>query len=141
MPSEKIQRKYAQLQMLKQQMSALLEQKKAIDEKLEEITNTIEALEKLGEIEKGNEIWSPFGSGAFVNSDIKDTENVFFAVAAGLVIREKRGNVIKILEQQKKELELAERKLIQEAGKYSEHANSIEKELEMLVRKEQEKEK
>lgn len=140
MVSQKMQRKYVQLQLLKQELNTYVEQKNALDEKLNELAATVEALKRLESINKGDEIWSPFGSGAFVRSDIKDTERVLVAVGAGVVLREKRERAVEIIETRRKELEEADRQLMQEATKLAQQAAGIEKELELLAHEEENKE-
>ena len=63
-----LQEKYIELQILKQQVSSLIEQKHAIDERENELNVTLAALRKLDTVKKGDEMWSSIGSGAFVRS-------------------------------------------------------------------------
>ncbi len=130
---QELQKKYMQLQIIKQQFSALMEEKTAVTEKLTEISTTIEAMKKLPAVKKGEEMWSSIGSGAFVRSDIKDTENVFVAAGAGVVIKETREKGIQILTGRMKELEKIDTELAAEINKFGEAAARLEQELQHAV--------
>lgn len=134
-----LQEKYIEMQLLKQQINALVEQKQQLDERLFELKTTIDALNKMDTIKKGEEIWSQIGSGTFVKSDIKDTENVLVAVGAGVVISEKRPKAITILEHRAKELETLTNEIVTQANDYLVRASHLEPELEKLVKEQEEK--
>ena len=95
---QELQKKYMELQMLKQQLGTIAQQKQMVDERQAELQVTIEALKNMDKIKGGSEIWSSLGSGTFVKSDISDTENVLVAVGAGVVVSEKIDKAATILE-------------------------------------------
>ncbi len=130
---KELQRKYMQLQIIKQQLSALVEEKTAVTEKLTELSTTIEAMKKLPGVNKGEEMWSSIGSGAFVRSDIKDTDNVFVAVGAGVVMKEARGRGIEILAGRLEQLQKIDTQLAEEINKFAEAAAKLEQELQHAV--------
>lgn|SRR3989338_556993 len=130
---QELQKKYMQLQIIKQQFSALVEEKNSVTEKLTEISTTIDAMKKLPSVKIGEEMWSSIGSGAFVRSDIKDTENVFVAAGAGVVIKETREKGIQILTGRMNELEKIDTQLAEEINKFGEAAARLEQELQHAV--------
>lgn len=134
--TEKIlQRKYLQMQLLKQQLNALIEEKNILDDKITEIVITIDALKKLENVKKGEEIWSTLGSGAFIRSDIKDIDTVLISVGAGVVIRERREKAIEILEGRLNELNAIDKEFVAEINKYNQQINKLETEIQNLVPK------
>jgi prefoldin alpha subunit len=130
---ENLQNKYIELQLLKQQITALVEQKQQLDERFFELNTTIDALEKMGKIKGGDEIWSQIGSGTFVKSDIKDTENVLVAVGAGVVVSETRHRASEILKGRAHEIETISNEMVKQANDYLERASKLEPELEKLA--------
>ncbi len=60
---QELQAKYIQYQLIKQQLSAFIEKKTAVDEQMNEFNSTIDALHKLDNVKNGEEIWSSLGSG------------------------------------------------------------------------------
>ena len=130
---QELQKKYFQFQMMKQQLTALVEEKNAIDEKISEISMSIESMKKLENIKKGDEMWSSLGSGAFVRSDVKDIDNVFVAAGAGVVIKQKRSAGIEILASRLEQLQKIDIELITEINKFSEQAQRLEQELQHAV--------
>ncbi len=130
---KELQKKYLTLQILKQQLSALLEEKNALNEKAVEIATTIEALKKLTDVRKGEEMWSSLGSGAFARSDIKDTDNVLVAVGAGVVVKETREKGIEILKLRLDQLQQLDEELAAEINRFGEQAAKTEEELQHAV--------
>jgi len=134
-----LQRKYVQMQLLKQQLNALLEEKLLVDEKVSEIVTTIDALQNLGKVKKGDEIWSGLGSGSFMRSDVKDIDRVLISVGAGILIKEERSRAIDILQSRLNELNKIDRDLIAEINKFSDQINKLEPEIQRLTEEESKK--
>ncbi len=130
---QELQEKYIELQFLKQQINSFVEQKQAVDEKENELNATIEALKALPNVKKGEEMWSPLGSGSFVRSDIKDTEKVLVAIGAGVVTKEPLPKAIEILESRAKELNEIGQQIVGQANALLERINTLEPELERLA--------
>ena len=130
---QELQKKYIELQMLKQHINAIVQQKQAIDERQAELRVTIDALKNMNGIKKGEEIWSSLGSGAFVKSDIKDTSSVLVAVGAGVVVQENLPRAVEILESRLKDMDAISRDVIQQAEAYAERINKLEPEVEQLA--------
>lgn len=133
---KEIQKKYLTLQILKQQFSAFVEERRAISEKLAELNMTIRALEKLETVKQKEEIWSTLGSGTFIKSDIKDTENVIIAIGAGIVVKEKREKAIQILQKRMDELQKIDREMTEEMSKFSHQIETLERQIEHAVQNE-----
>ena len=127
---QELQKRYMTLQILKQQLTAMAEEKSALASKIDEISMTTEALKKLESIKKGEEIWSTMGSGAFVRSDIKDTDNVLVAAGAGIVVKETRQRGIEILSGRLDELRKIDEQLAVEITKFGTQVQRLELQLQ-----------
>ena len=132
-----MQEKYIELQILKQQVSSLIEQKHAIDERENELNVTLDALRKLDTVNKGNEMWSSIGSGTFVRSDIKDNEKVFVAIGAGLVMKETVPKSIEILELRLHEFNDINNEVVQQINTLVGRMSKLETHLQKLAGKEE----
>ena len=132
-----LQEKYIELQILKQQVSSLIEQKHAIDERENELNVTLAALRKLDTVKKGNEMWSSIGSGTFVRSDIKDNEKVFVAIGAGLVMKETVPKSIEILELRLHEFNDINNEVVQQINTLVSRMSKLETELQKIAGKEE----
>lgn len=130
---KELQKKYLYLQIFKQQLAALVEEKKAVDERLVEMSTTINALQKLADVPKGEEIWSTLGSGTFVKSDIKDKENVLVAVGAGVVVKESREKGVEILSSRLEQLQKIDSELTEEINRLAMQASQLEQQLQHEV--------
>lgn len=132
---EEVQKKYIHLQIIKQQLSAYVEEKTLLDKKIEGLTETIETLKKLGKIKSGEEIWSQIGSNSYVRSDIKDTQKVLVSVGAGIVVKEKRAAAIELLKKQLDEMKNVDENIISEIMKLNSESEKLETELQEMVNK------
>jgi len=132
-----LQEKYIELQILKQQVSSLIEQKHAIDERENELNVTLAALRKLDTVKKGDEMWSSIGSGAFVRSDIKDIEKVLVAIGAGLVVKESVPKSIEILELRLHEFSDINNEVVQQINTLVSRMSKLETELQKIAGKEE----
>ena len=132
-----LQEKYMELQILKQQINSYVEQKQAVDEKVGELSSTIDALKSLPAVKKGEEMWSSLGSGTFVRSDIKDVEKVLVAIGAGIVTKETLPKAIEILESRAKELNNISEEIVKQANSLVERINELEPQFEKLAEEQQ----
>jgi prefoldin alpha subunit len=136
---QELQRKYAQLQLLKQQLNAFLEEKMLVDEKVSEIVNSMDAIKNLEKVKEGDEIWSGLGSGSFLNSSVKDTAKVLVSIGAGILIKEDRSGAIGILQSRLDELNKIDKELVAEINKFSDQASQTEMEIQKLAEAEEKK--
>lgn len=136
---QQIQKKYIQGQLLKQHIASMVEQKNVLDEKIAEMSVSLDALERMDELKKGGEIWSSVGSGTFFRSDIKDTDSVMISIGAGIVIRKSREQASVILKKRIEEIRKLDLELMEEATKYASQLEEIEQELQELVQEDSRK--
>lgn len=130
---EQLQRKYIQLQSLRQQLSALLEEKILLDSRVNEITTTIDAVKKLHEVKKGEEIFTSLGSGTFVRADIKDIDNLIVNIGAGVFVKKGVDETIEILQSRLDELMKIDTELVEEINKFNQQIQKIEPEIQKLA--------
>jgi prefoldin alpha subunit len=130
---QELQKKYMELQALKQHVGTIVQQKQLIDERQMELRNTIEALKNLDSIKNGEEIWSSLGSSTFVKSAINDITNVLVAVGAGVVLAEKVDKAVAILESRMADLDVLSQDVVKQAEAYIERIGKLEPEVEQLA--------
>lgn len=132
-PKRELQAKYFQYQILKQQMAAYLEEKTIIDERINELNMTIDALHKMDDVKNNQEMWSSLGSGAFVRSDIKDVQKVMISLGAGIVSKETKERCIEILQSRLEEITKIEHDMMTDLTNISQAIQKLEPELELLA--------
>jgi len=130
---KELQRKYVQLQILKQQMNAFLEEKIMLDNKTNELSVTIESLKKLDEIKQGEEMWSSLGSETFVRADLKDIQKVIINIGAGVFAVKSTAEAAGILEERLGELSKFDTELVAEINKINQQITRLEPELQRLA--------
>jgi prefoldin alpha subunit len=141
MTDKMIQRKYMQLQMIKQQLQIYAEEKKLIDEKVNELAITLDALQKLGTVSAGDEMWTPIGSGGYVSASMKDLDNVLIGIGAGIFIREKREVAIERMQKILEEISALNNNVVSEMTKFAKQGEALEMEIQQLAQRSAEKKK
>jgi prefoldin alpha subunit len=136
-----IQRKYMQMQMLRQQLEGMVQEKNMLNERLGEVAMTMDAIKRLEGLNKGDEMWSTLGSGVFIGADIKDKESVLVSVGSGIVVRATSEDASNMIDVRFRELMDIDKKIEDEMNKYAEQINSIEIELQRMIEQEKESKK
>ncbi len=140
MKNEKeLQQKYLYGQLLKQQATALIEEKQAIEARLGEVVMTKEAINRIGGTAKGDVIWSPLGSGAFMISNVADTKSVLVNVGAGVLVKTNHDNALSILEGRMNELQEADTQITAELNRFAQQLGALESEMQQMVHEEERK--
>jgi len=130
---KELQKKYFYSQILRQQASALMEEKQMIDTRINEFNITKEAMKRMGDMKKGDLMWSPLGSGAFMIASNADTGKVLLNAGAGVLIKTERSHAIEVLDGRLKELQDADMHITTELSKFINQLGSVEKEMQEMV--------
>ena len=102
---KELQQKYIQFQMYQQQIEQLSQQLEVLTQRLSELDVSQDALKQLSEIKSGNEILANIAPGVFVKADLKDNSKAIVSVGGEIAVEKDPAEVVKLLEEQKKELE------------------------------------
>lgn len=129
---KELQKKYIHLYLLKEQLKGLAEERSAVESRISELLVSADAVEKLGSVKQGEEVWSPLGSGIFIRSDIKDAENVLVGIGAGVVVKRPARDAAEILRSRLEELVKIHVQMAEETEKFRQQIEGIEKQLEEL---------
>ncbi len=135
MDKKELQKKYVQLYLVREQLKAMAEEKASVEARLSEMLVTVEAISKLEGVKSGEEIWSPLGSGIFVKSDVKDTENVLVSIGAGIVVKKSGTYALEILKTRLEDLVNIDTQMTAEMEKLKHQGDNLEKQLEELAGK------
>ena len=101
---EELQKKVLQFQFMENNLKTLQERAQLVTQRMDEIQRTMIALEDLDKT-KPNKALIPIGSGNFVQGSIENTEEVLVNVGSGIIVRKKKQESKKMLEEQIKEFE------------------------------------
>jgi prefoldin alpha subunit len=95
---------YMQAQMLEQATQQLQQRKTVLEKQLTEFRALKENLEGISKEKADSKMFSPLGSGVFVNSEIKDTSKVLVNIGSGIAIEKPVKDATKMVEKQIEEL-------------------------------------
>jgi len=94
MDEAEFKEKYYMYEFLKERITALMKEKKEIDETVMKLTVTYEAIERMEG--SGKKIFAPVGSSAFVPATI-DTDEIMVSIGANIAILTSRKEAMRIM--------------------------------------------
>ena len=136
---KKLQEKMLAYRMLESRLNNMAKQRDMIVSKIMEIHSTLMTVE---EIEKGSEdVLFPIGSAAYIRGKPVDKEKIIVEIGAGVVMEKTPAEIKKLLEERKKELELATDSLGKEMQNIASSMQKIEADAQEMVIKAQKEQK
>ena len=82
----KLREKYMEFQMLEQSINQLHQKKQNLENQMNEFEALKESLKDIKNSKKDSPMYSPLGSGVFIKSEIKDTENVMVNIGSNIIV-------------------------------------------------------
>lgn len=131
---EQMQQKYLQFQMMQQQIEQLSQQMEYLNQQNAELEISINAIKELGETKINNQLLAPIADGIFLKGELKDNQKLVVNVGSDVTVERTVPEVVKLLEEQKVEIE---KKLIggeEVLQQLSEQAMRIYQEVEESVK-------
>ena len=130
---KELQKKYMQHQLLRQQLYAFMEERVMIETKINELSETINAIKKLDDVKKDQEIWCSLGSKTFVHTDVKDIDNIAVELGAGIFGKKTREEAVEILTKRMDELIAVNKEIMTEINRMGEQLSYLEPEIQHLA--------
>jgi prefoldin alpha subunit len=136
MMNEEIQKKFIQFKMIEDHIQELSKQHDLFEKQQQELNNTLEALEQLPTLKKGQEIMIPLAAGILIKGTISDPSSLFVNVGSDVTmtktIEEGRGMVKEQLDQ----ISEYEKQVTEQLVRLSEMADKVNEELMELQKEE-----
>ncbi|RLE39588.1 prefoldin subunit alpha [Candidatus Woesearchaeota archaeon] len=101
---QQLQQHYIEMQMASQQINNIEAQIKKIDENLEQLNATTEALEDIKNTKQGTDILVPVGPGIFAAAKLDDNKNIKVNIGSKVTVEKSIDEAIKMINKQVKEL-------------------------------------
>jgi len=95
-----MQQYYVQMQMLDAQSKEIQAELQNLEMRNADIMQLKENVSKMQEVDKNSNSYSPMGMGFYLNSEIKQTNNILVNVGAGVMIHKSVEDATKLLEEQ-----------------------------------------
>ena len=131
----KLREKYMELQMFEQSLNHLQQKKQTLEHQMNEFEALKESLKDIKNSKKDSPMYSPLGSGVFIKSEIKDTDNVMVNVGSNVVIERTIEDSKGLVEEQIKELDNMIKQLVKEIKEGMTKSNKLGSELSELSQK------
>ncbi|MBI2583155.1 MAG: prefoldin subunit alpha [Candidatus Aenigmarchaeota archaeon] len=129
-----LQKKYLQLQLLKQYVTAMIEEKGKIETKIAESAVTMHAAESISNVQKGEEFWAPLGSDAYMLSDIVDVKNLLLNVGANVYVQKTIEEANELLQKRRKEYEEVNEKMGAEIAEMVRQIELLERQVQEMAK-------
>tara|TARA_Y100000310_G_scaffold344870_1_gene460141 strand:- start:4999 stop:5448 length:450 start_codon:yes stop_codon:yes gene_type:complete len=130
-----LREKYMELQMLEQSLNQLNQKKQTLENQMNEFEALKENLKDIKNSKKDSPMYSPLGSGVFIKSEIKDTDNVMVNVGSNVVIERTIEDSKGLVGEQIKELDKMLKQLEKEIKEGMKKSNKLGSELSELSQK------
>lgn len=100
---EELQQKYAQFQMLQQQLEEVNKAQEALQEQKAELDISVQAVREILKTPKGNEFLAPLANGIFLKGQVTDNQKLVVNVGSNVTVERTLAEVIKLLQKQQEE--------------------------------------
>jgi len=124
-----MQEKVVQLQMVHQQLKQFQQQMQMLEQQMLELDNTKAALEELGAVEKGKDIYVPLAQGIFAKAKWDSDGTFLVNVGAATAVEKDSESVKKMVEEQQQEAAKIKEEMVKQVEKLVSHAHGLENEL------------
>ncbi len=131
---EELQKKYLQYQILKQQITGMLQERSSIEEKAAEIKVALETLKSLNASSAGKSLWSPVGAGMFAKASLEDAGSFMVSIGANVIVEETREKAITLLTEREEEAAKLAGEMDVLVAHYMKEIESLEEELQKLAK-------
>jgi len=101
---QKTEDRYRQLQMIQQQAEQIAEYVQKLQLQLQEIDNSLEALQELKNTAINTEILAPVANGIFLKASLQDNQKLVVNVGAEVTVEKTIPEVINLLQEQKEKI-------------------------------------
>ena len=101
---QKTEDRYRQLQMIQQQAEQIAEYVQKLQLQLQEIENSLEALQELKDTALNTEILAPVANGIFLKASLQDNQKLVVNVGAEVTVEKTIPEVINLLQEQKEKI-------------------------------------
>ena len=101
---QKTEDRYRQLQMIQQQAEQIAEYVQKLQMQLQEIDNSLEALQELKNTAINTEILAPVANGIFLKASLQDNQKLVVNVGAEVTVEKTIPEVINLLQEQKEKI-------------------------------------
>lgn len=105
MEEEHIREKFMEFQMVQQQLEKISAQAEQLQEQLQELAISRQAIVELGKTKEKTTVLAPIANGIFVKTTLIATDTVVVNVGADVTVERKIPEVVALLEQQQEELQ------------------------------------
>jgi prefoldin alpha subunit len=136
--TKKLQEKYAEFQLVNQQIQQLQEQLNNIWQQVQELNKLDESLKEIQKVKKGSKILIPLGASIYFEGSIEDTSKAVMGVGAGVCVKKNTEDACKLVEEQMKELNDIENQLSQRLNHIISYAQKLQSEMSGLVKEQKE---
>ena len=134
MDEKEIQKKYMEYQVIGERIKQLQEQMQTAEQQLIEIMATLQSLDEFSTLKENDEILVPVNNGIFVKANLKKENKLLVNVGSSVVVDKSIDDTKKLIEKQKDEMEGIRGKIALNLNKLIENAQSLEKELNEIIK-------
>ena len=134
-----MQKKYAEFQMMQQQLQQVQQQIQKFDAQSEELNNVIAALDDFKKMKNGAEMLVPLASGIFAYAELKDSAAVRVNVGSNVSVKKSVDDTKELVKQQITEIDKYKEQLAENFMQMNQQLHHLQHELMKAAQEEEEK--
>ncbi len=131
---EQIQKKYFELQVLQHQLQQVQQQVQAIESQVMEMDVVQSVLDEFGKSKPGSDLFVTLTPGIFVKAKLEKSDSVLVNVGGGAVVQKSVPEGINLIAEQSVELRKLHGDLLEQMHMLTKRAESLQEELQKLVK-------
>jgi prefoldin alpha subunit len=125
--------KYMELQMLDGQIKQVQAQAQALEAQVIEVEKISQALDEIGNVKIGTEIFVPVAQGIFAKAELKDSKNLLVSVGGNATVNKPIPEVKEMLASQITEIRKFQQEMAKQLEKLAFEADKVEHSLTHLL--------
>jgi prefoldin alpha subunit len=129
---EELSRSMEQLEMAKARLENLTKEAELLQMSLNEHMRAVATIRSFINLPEGREVLVPVGAGAFISAKSAGTGWALVSIGAGVTQEKKFDDAISVLEKEAAEIELEERKILQEMRAIEKQANMLNQKVQAM---------
>ncbi|MBI5398229.1 prefoldin subunit alpha [Candidatus Woesearchaeota archaeon] len=129
-----LQEKYAEYQLLEEQIKQVQQQIQKMDSQLADLESIHEGLEDFKNAAEGSEVFVPVSNGIFLQANLASNKKLLVNVGSSVVVEKTVDDTKKLLGDQQVEISMYREQLLAHLNKLPEQMQHLQAQLEKMIR-------
>ncbi len=126
---KEFEQKYARQEVVKAELDAYMRERDEVQKTMNDLIITEASIDDIVSNEKGTNVLTNIGSGAFIMTKLSETDKIFISIGSGIVIDVSPSDAKKILSERIEKLRKIDFEYVQKINSFAAELERLQKEL------------